>query len=567
LGGLQLQEQDVTVRNDLRILQSNLVDVWHSFSGQTHFGFEPFLAESFHDFFRSLHNFNDPEKRRWILNYAPDVLKTVLQAFFYLNLATQDLPDHQHCSSCLSYFIPNAYFQQVKPLIVEVRTNNPTDQPRLEQESITSLSSLFLPYRVTYRYHNHPYLSTIETEHDPGLVDHQNDRTIVHLRLRGEGIQRGDNFYPRKIYVRPIRGDNPGDGIFKLCRTCYALYSENRRRPCHEQALIPVRVYSTPVIQRSSQINSSKRITRTIDFIEDMNGSTTVLGSDVAAHQQIWNGERYVRRQAAPIIEFQARYRERVIYGLPTKGIRWNLNEVVECIIQNDQLHQQIEQLPIQKIFDRELVLHTTAHMLYKAIAAISGVNEDVLEYAVNHDDATILVWERYEGGAGISEIIRDSLHSDSKELYKELLAAAICPVNLAEQEWWNTRSDLQGYLTREWLLPTDDELLSSIIQETLSERRDQDHRRQRQEEVHLTCSHNDGCPVCLHLTYCITERDQRDQVVSHFIAEEIVRCLVHNVSRDDFKELTKDSLEENLMPPYMLYTNPSTGATSVLLL
>lgn len=567
LGRLRLQEQNDNVMDNLRTLQDSLVEVWHSFRGQIRFELEPQLAEGFHDFFRALNKFNDPDKRNWVLNYAPDVLKTILQSFFYLNLATQDLPNHHNCLSCIPYFVPDTYFQQVKPLIVEVRTTRPTDEPRLEQENITSLSSLFLPYRVTYRYHNHPYLSTIDTEHDPDLVRQQNGQTIVSLRLRGEGIQRGNNFYPRKIYVRSIRGDNPGDGIFKLCPSCYALYSENRQRPCHEQALISIKVYATPVIQRESQVTRFQRITRTFDFIEIMEGSTTVLGSDVEAHPQVWTGERYIRNPGVPRLEFQARYRERVVYSLPTKGIRWNLDNLVECVLQNNQLCQQIEQLPIPKILGRELVLHTAAHMLYKAIAAISGVNEEVLEYAINYDDNSILVWERYEGGAGISEIIRDSLRNNPAGFYRELLASAICPVNLAEQEWWHTSDELQRYLTQEWLLPTDDELSSSIIQETLSERRDRDNLRRRQEEVQPTCSLNDGCPVCLRITYCIAEREQRDHVVSHFVAEAIIRCLIRHIPHDELDQLINENLAEDLMPPMMLYANPTTGESSVLLL
>lgn len=84
--------------DNLRTLQDSLVEVWHSFRGQIRFELEPQLAEGFHDFFRTLNKFNDPDRRNWVLNYAPDVLKTILQSFFYLNLATQDLPNHHNLS-------------------------------------------------------------------------------------------------------------------------------------------------------------------------------------------------------------------------------------------------------------------------------------------------------------------------------------------------------------------------------------------------------------------------------------------------------------------------------------
>lgn len=561
---LAFQEQNEEELENLRDLGNRLLDVWQIFVGQSRFEVDTDLAESFHDFFRTLNKFNDPDRRDQILNYAPDVLKTVLQAFFYLNVATQKIPSHQNCISCTAYFIPNAYFQQVKPLIIEVRTNRTVESPRLEQENITYLSSLFLPYRISYRYRDHPYLSTIETAHDPSLVHQQNGRTIVELDLRGEGIRRGNTFLPRKIYVRSIRGDKAGDGIFKLCPQCYMLYSENRYRKCHGQNLIPVKVYATPVIERSGEVNQSQRITQTFDFIEEMNGGTTVLGSDVEAHQQIWENQRYVRKQSQPIIEFQARYRQKVAYTLPTKGIRWNLKEIIDCVLQNNSLQQQIKALPIPKTLDQNLVLHTAAHMLYKAIAAISGVNEEVLEYAIDQKDTSISVWERYEGGAGISEIVRETLRSNPKEFYRELLASAICPVNLAEQIRWNTSQELQTYLTQNWHLAADDELLASIIQEVHSER--QDNEQRRQEKMEKTCLRNDGCPICLHLTYCVAERENRDHVVSRLVAEELMHCLVQTISRNELERLMNENFSNNLPAPVMLTANPATGDMNVLL-
>jgi hypothetical protein len=561
IGRLIFQEQDAETIGSLRGLQDRLLSVWQSLRGQVQFGIGLQLAEGLYDFFRTLGKFNDPDKQNWILNYAPDVLKTVLQAFFYLGLATRDLPSHQNCPSCLSYFIPDAYFQQVKPLIAEVRTSRPAEQPWLEQESVTDLVSLFLPYKVVYRYHPHPYLSTVETEHNPDWVSRQGDQTIVRLRLRGEGLRHDGDFRPQKVYVRAIRGDEAGDQILRLCRVCYSLYSENRQRPCHGQSLTPVRVYATPIVEREAQSSRAQAISRTMTFLKEMHGDTRVLGSDVTVHIMRWTNNGYLFTPNR--LAFQALYWEPVVYSLATKGISWRLGEVIECVLQNGELRQQVEAL--RKTFDRSLVLHTAAHMLYKAIAALSGVNEEVLEYAMNEDESTVLVWERYEGGAGISEIVRDTLRSNPVDVYRELLASAICPVNLAEEDWWHDPQELLAHLAEEWLLPTDDELLSSVAQEAEAER--QAMRQRAEEETRPMCRANDGCPVCIHVTYCTARRDERVQAVSHSVAEAILRCLIRRVNRDELEHLMNENLTRGIIPPATLFADPTAGEFNVLLL
>ena len=77
--------------------------------------------------------------------------------------------------------------------------------------------------------------------------------------------------------------------------------------------------------------------------------------------------------------------------------------------------------------------------MLQKVIASISGVNEETLEYCFREDIGEVVVWERYEGGSGISQVFVETLQEKPSEIYQELLASVLCPVNLAETTNWLT--------------------------------------------------------------------------------------------------------------------------------
>lgn len=157
-------------------------------------------------------------------------------------------------------------------------------------------------------------------------------------------------------------------------------------------------------------------------------------------------------------ITFDALYEAPVQYSIPTKGITWNLAEVVREVLEDNDLCQRVRQVVVEgehKDLNEELVLHTACHLLHRAKAAISGVNEQELEYWFNvttpQTPPEVVVWERYEGGAGISEVFENALRTDPIEVYRELLASILCPINLAENSDWTSADELRSELAQSW--------------------------------------------------------------------------------------------------------------------
>lgn len=513
-------------------IQAEILGLWNQLQQRVQFGISFGEADGLYNFFHTLEKFRDPNYSLWILKSAPDAMKTVLQALFYVS------------HSNINFFIPDAYFNEVKPIIVAVRNRNGIT---LKQEDTTKLSTLLIPYRTAYRYEPHPYLSVVETEHNPQWMQAQwGQGGIVGVRLLGEGIH-GDSraeFRPEKLYVKSLRGDNQGKQVVKMCPQCFAIYSENRQRRCHNTSLRSVRLYAEANIERTYtyQVENLNSISNSLQLISELSSEITIQGSIARVEDQIWSEGEYFRPRNSNPWNFEARYvnasgqPEPVRYGLQTRGIVWNLQNIVSNLLQNEDLRHRIEQVEIDgrhKEFNITLILHTAAHILQKGIASISGVNEETLEYCFREDIGEVVVWERYEGGSGISEVFVAAVRSNSLEVYREMLTSVLCPVNLAERTDWSTPEELRTELLTDWNLddPDSEEFINLIVREANAERHvERNHQADtEEEEIILQCQHLDGCPACLHTNNC-TERFEQSFAVSHLVAEALMRELGQNL-------------------------------------
>jgi len=565
-------------------IQRKVRDTWLALNRQQSWQIELRHVECLYDFFRALEKLCEQR----VLNMAPDVLKTVLQAMFYLHLGLNenDFAEGQYSQSeYYSYYIPDAYFQTVKPIIVEARyLDRLTSQPNsdLYQESLTELSTNFIPYKTVYRYRpnlelqsntNLSYLTVLSLEHRPEWVNE--DHRIVNVRMRSEGIARGGIKIPKKIYVRFIESDREGQQIVAFCPQCYSIHNIRKKQcNCH-QKLQRVKIYTEPIIERNYEVKGDekpRKITQSMSLIEKMRGTTTVRGSAVEALRVRWDGERgyhIALRGDTNRFNFHALYDLPVQYSIPTKGITWNLFQVCEGILRDYDLQHQVERIVINgmhKEFNEELVLHTASHLLHRAIAAISGVNEQELEYSFNLERKEVAVWERYEGGAGVSEIFENTLRSHPVDVYQELLASVICPVDLAENPNWTSSEQLRFELAQRWCLPESNEFIARVVEEAEGERQVQ--IQQQNEEDRMMCrppEGHDGCPACIHTTYC-TEQQEQDLKVSRLVGEAILSLLVQRVSRAQVEELMNQAIAKNIRTPHILSADPEQDSFSVIL-
>jgi hypothetical protein len=500
---------------------------------------------SLHQFFTVLNEQFSGQYANHTLRYAPQAIPLTLQSLFYVGTTCLV---NGYCPSCLDYYIPDSYFQEVKPILVQTVNPNQPDNYEIIAEDSTKLASMLTAYKPFFRYFNEGgAMAILVTEHHRDRVKLSDTGGIeVGIRLRAEGIHHEGGLTPRRIFVKPIHSDSQGKNVVRLCTSCYRLHDEYHLQPCTcGERLTPVRLQPEPLVERSANISESERIADTFYFAQHMQGQTIISGSQVGYTRMVWSGEEY--QSTGEQYHFNAIYQDMVgnpeplRYTIQTRGIIWNLKSAVESLLKDSDLANFLKKQ--NKLFEPRNILHTAAHMLYKAIAYLSGVSEQVLEYAISLDEQKVVVWERYEGGVGLSEIIRDTIREEPKNLYRELLYSVLCPVHYSQQVRSSVFEDrqLQRNLAEKWALAEDDELLESVIVEAKAERLALENS---QAEAEAGCI--DGCPACVHISMC-TERSEQSQIVSLAIAEKIMLYFRREVSREQLDSINAIRLTEGI--------------------
>lgn len=92
---------------------------------------------------------------------------------------------------------------------------------------------------------------------------------------------------------------------------------------------------------------------------------------------------------------------------------------------------------------------------------------------------------------------------------------------------------------------------------------------QQQNEENRTSCrppQGNDGCPACIHTTYC-TERDHQALSVSRLVGEAILHCFVQRVSCEGAEARMSAAISQGITPHCTLRADPASGMFDVLLL
>lgn len=95
LNQLTFGESDPDVVSDIEYIIADLRTIWSSITFSSKLNVPYNLVKGLYDFFYYLGKIDEI----WKFNYAPDVIKPVLQAFFYLGIETRKDPNHINCST------------------------------------------------------------------------------------------------------------------------------------------------------------------------------------------------------------------------------------------------------------------------------------------------------------------------------------------------------------------------------------------------------------------------------------------------------------------------------------
>jgi DNA-directed RNA polymerase subunit RPC12/RpoP len=470
-------------------------------------------GRAWYDFFVQLERLLDPP---WARHIPADAIRAVLQALFLLHEGLEE-----ECPAHPGAYVPDAFFEEVRPIRVEVLFRKHEEeregQERKAQTYLEPADRIFhilAPYSLIYRYGVHGLFALAA---DPiRLIRGGSEKegpVLPRLRLRplAEGPLLRHPRDPqrtvrrvRRVSVREIRCD--ANGQVGLCLKCLRLHDVDASGPCScgDAGIRKGRIYLQETYEEAGFTEASPSpigIGRSFERLERLQVWGLLRGSLV----------RFVpSSEDEPELRFFAWLEPPFYYDFQTRGVRWRLGEILRGV---------------SDLSDRAgEALHAAAHVLLKAMAAVVGVREDQLMYAVDEPNQAVLVWERAEGGAGLSEVFAETLQEDPLAVYREMVAAVACPIYLAEEEsaQSSSPSDSEALIRRtlerlsqEFQLPPDDPVLQEIARETAAVAAE--IRRSGSEGE--TCRESDGCPACIHAVACTQDRHPSRSLAARLVA------------------------------------------------
>ncbi|MCB9460162.1 MAG: DEAD/DEAH box helicase [Anaerolineaceae bacterium] len=453
-------------------------------------------TRAWYDFFFHLRKLYDQD---WIFYTFSYVVKYIYQALFFLNRGFDNQTQNE-----IDVYVPDNYFGNITPMRVHIG-----DQNKRTTEPITYLESLFYPYRISYRYAS----DAAHTQLAPMYMLDSRSREIigpnqVRIKPAAYGLSIADPENPdysvrkvREIRVMELQADARQN--ISMCQTCFRTYDidfDQMNCECGgdiaQGSIFVEKTYTRQGIheqQRRINIGNSFSIVPALDTWTKVNGSQVTFTP--------LNGGRRIR--------FNAWLSPSLYFSIPTKGISWRVRAIANHV---------------------EESLHAAAHVLVKAMASVVGVREDQLAYSWQSESQEVVVWEKYEGGAGLCEIFADRLQRNPLEVYQEMVSVVACPIYLSEQKGhlWETDDELRNYLSHEFGLAPETALLKEIIDNTISE--------SRSNTSELVCTDNDGCPVCI-----TSITNAQDDQPSRLIAWRLIGDLIKVFEESEWKEITPE--------------------------
>jgi len=478
--------------------------------------------ENYYLFFKTLYDKLEIDNLNWNWksNSIPEIVKAIFQATFYLHLGINPNKDKDCLFNDVDFYLPDAFFQEVKPIVIEINRGNGRYDLVLEDSSL--LEFMLIPYKPIHRYSGDTFLNVINTGTNELENVHKESDNVVKIKIPIKtdyikGVDKGESFEVSALTVKFLRTDDKGKQTLKLCPECFNLYSFNRKKTCHGKKLLNVRLKTEPITEKFSETCENSYIEKTKLFsLTKLSVESRILGSDVKVYR-VNVTDKDIFPTANVIYELKVKYEKPLSYKLITKGIIWKIPQEILQDIRNTK--------------EREKLLHTGAHILLKVVASLGGVHEQMLQYSFDVEKGEVKVWERYEGGIGIVDTVFRKLKEDPFSVYKEFLSVVLCPIYLSDRIKVGELSvdKIPEYIYSEWHIGKDDELIKEICDEVEQE------LSIEYDENTITCK--DGCPVCVYVNYCQSGFAQENEV-SRSLGERLIKSFI--------KEKRIDALDEN---------------------
>ena len=124
-------------------------------------------------------------------------------------------------------------------------------------------------------------------------------------------------------------------------------------------------------------------------------------------------------------------------FSLTTRGLTIDLTEFIQEITQDDNLRGRVSRYKnLARTGMEELGYHTAAHFFLQLVADISGVDTTMLFYGIDDDASEVYVFERTEGGQGLTDLVFDELEIDPGNVLESMTRIGYNTQVINERLW-----------------------------------------------------------------------------------------------------------------------------------
>ena len=459
-------------------------------------------------------------------------------------------------------------------------------------ESIDKLVSTYTPYRSEYQSETnemHAFLPRTEVTEDGVVFD---------FSQHVSGEVRDGVLVPDSIELSSMTdlSEEAALNIVRYCPECYQIISDLDNCLRHGKSALG-KIHSDPQVRTRITEREEEDITGSMALAE-LTSEVTLEGVTLNIRPaSYWGGS--VNFDGSDPFEVEiGRPEETIGFQIDTRGLVFDMESYLQRVDRDDVRDIVARYNDFDDVDYEYVAYHTAAHFFLQLVSDVSAVNTTMLFYGFDREAGEVYIFERTEGGQGITDLVYDELSSDPGTVLEAINRIAYNPQVINERLWARegfigglpSRPENEGKiesLVADTLDTPFDIVVDRVVQEVLSsvDKADQfstdegiyiddayrikhviareqvsgaadfpeeavsalgyDLSETERAETVFSSPDIDGCVENLHLSECIAATDQSDSL-SYVLLEALREELTRAVPTD---ETSDEMFERNLLP------------------
>lgn len=304
------------------------------------------------------------------------------------------------------------------------------------EESIDSIVHSYAPYRSEYQADSGTSrLFMPETE----VVEHSSEDTPSRVAFNFENVPTDDRTnmrIPESITLDAVTDLTEGSAqnIVRYCPECLQIISDIDSCLRHNDSALG-KIHSDPQVSTIARDKTVEETNGRLSLCE-LSGEVTLEGVTLDITPAEYKG---------PDIGYGWSKQDRIYreiespepplgFSVDTRGIVLDVSsylEIIGDVREEVSKFKDFETVPFEGI-----AYHTAAHFLLQLVADIGGVNPSMLFYGIDETREEVFVFERTEGGQGITDLVFDEITVNPGNVLAAMNQTAFNPQVLNERLW-----------------------------------------------------------------------------------------------------------------------------------